>query len=384
MRGVRKGNEMIQRYVAPREYLHGPGAIKAAGERISPLGKRVALLGGRRALHVAQEHGLEESLTASGLLVEVSAPFEGHCTTRLIERYREAAAASRAEVIVGVGGGSAVDCAKAVAAALNLPVATIPTSAAQCAPTSPISILYTDEGAWKGSLRLPASPEVVIVDDDVVAAAPVRFLRAGIADALAKPYEVRLAVASGMGDALVRAALAVANAILEELRTKAEPAVRLLEARQGEGSLARQNAGDQLLGDVIDACIFLPGMVSGAAGDQARLSVAHAVHNALTRFESVRKLYHGEIVAYGIAVQLSLEGRIDEAEEFAHLMRRIGVVANLEALGLNSAPGLEAATGQVLQHLVGLKAPFDSSPEAVRAALLEADGILRDGQRQSS
>ena len=77
------------------------------------------------------------------------------------------------------------------------PVVIVPTIASTDAPCSALSVIYTDEGVFDRYLFLPANPTVVLVDTDIVAAAPARLLVSGMGDALATYFEARACQASG-------------------------------------------------------------------------------------------------------------------------------------------------------------------------------------------
>lgn len=57
-------------------------------------------------------------------------------------------------VIAGIGGGKTIDVAKAVANRLNLPLIIVPTAASTDAPTSSLSVVYTESGERIGSYFL--------------------------------------------------------------------------------------------------------------------------------------------------------------------------------------------------------------------------------------
>ena len=85
---------------------------------------------------------------------------------------------------MGAGGGKAIDTARAVAGRLDLPLVTLPTSAATCSAASTVSVIY-ENGIRTDTMRGKAA-ELVLVDSAIVAAAPSRLLAAGMGDTLAK------------------------------------------------------------------------------------------------------------------------------------------------------------------------------------------------------
>lgn len=52
-------------------------------------------------------------------------------------------------------------------------------------------MIYTDQGVFEEYLWLPANPNVVLVDTDVVSKAPARLLVSGMGDALATYFEAQ-------------------------------------------------------------------------------------------------------------------------------------------------------------------------------------------------
>lgn len=106
---------------------------------------------------------------------------------RLIEVVKNAGS----EIIVGIGGGKIHDTAKAVAYYMKKPVMIVPTIASTDAPCSALSVIYTDEGVFEKYLFLPSSPNMVMIDTDIVSKAPVRLLISGMGDAMATYFEAR-------------------------------------------------------------------------------------------------------------------------------------------------------------------------------------------------
>lgn len=105
---------------------------------------------------------------------------------------RDIAKTKGVDCVAGVGGGSAIDTAKATAYYQGLPVLVIPTVSATDAPCTGLSVIYKDDGSFSRYLFYPKNPDAVIVDSAIIAAAPVKFLVAGMGDALGTYFEARM------------------------------------------------------------------------------------------------------------------------------------------------------------------------------------------------
>ncbi len=147
-----------------------------------------------------------------------------------------------ATVVVGIGGGKIHDTAKAVAHYAGKPVVIVPTIAGTDAPCSALSVIYSDEGVFEEYLWLPANPNVVLVDTDVVSKAPARLLVSGMGDALATYFEAQATADSNAstcaGGKITNAALVLARACYETLLAdglKAKLAVENHVLHQGRG-----------------------------------------------------------------------------------------------------------------------------------------------------
>ena len=119
---------------------------------------------------------------------EVSGVFEtfgGECTHEEIDRLTKLAKNHKCRAVLGVGGGKTLDTAKAVAHFAKLPVIIAPTIASTDAPTSALSVIYNELGAFDSYLFYPQNPNVVVMDTNIIARAPARLLVAGMGDALA-------------------------------------------------------------------------------------------------------------------------------------------------------------------------------------------------------
>lgn len=93
--------------------------------------------------------------------------------------------------MVGIGGGKTLDTAKAIGYYQKLPVVVIPTIASTDAPTSALSVIYTEAGEFEEYLIYPKNPDMVVMDTAIIAKAPVRLLVSGMGDALSTWFEAK-------------------------------------------------------------------------------------------------------------------------------------------------------------------------------------------------
>src|SRR5699024_7644546 len=97
----------------------------------------------------------------------------------------------KADVVIGLGGGKTIDTAKAVGDALGIAVVVAPTTASTDAPTSALSVIYSDDGVFEGYKFYTKNPDLVLVDSKVIVNAPVFLLASGMGDAMATFVETR-------------------------------------------------------------------------------------------------------------------------------------------------------------------------------------------------
>lgn len=356
--------------VAPVQVVRGDLILADQAETIAGLGRRPLVVGGKRALE--QVTPLLTSLTHQGLELAV-APVVSGCTEAVLTHLRSLAQAHRSQVIVGVGGGRALDTAKLLAHYLGCPVVTIPTSAATCAAWTALSNVYSEAGAFCYDVVLPRCPDRLILDYDVIGRAGRRTLVAGIGDGLAKWYEA--VVSSGRCDCtLVVAAVQQARVLRDILWQKTAAAL--------------EHWGGEDWRQIVDATVLLAGVVGGIGGAQCRTVAAHAVHNGLTQLPASRAALHGEKVAYGILVQLRLEEMAGQAalaatarQQLVAFYQTVGLPTSLADLGLadlsladlRQAAEFACRPGSDIYHL-----PFRVTPDGLMAAMVSPlDSPLR-------
>ncbi|WP_368874996.1 glycerol dehydrogenase [Proteus penneri] len=364
---------MLKVIQSPAKYIQGPDALYHIGKYAKPFGDRALIIADKFVMDLVGST-VKDSMSQ----YEVNGHFElfnGECTHNEINRLSELVKEQASLVIVGVGGGKTLDTAKAVAYKCQLPVVISPTIASTDAPTSALSVIYTELGAFDSYLFYPTNPDVVVMDTNIIASAPARLLVAGMGDALATYFEARACSQAQKqtmaGGKSTLAALALAelcyNTLLED-GYKAKLAVSC-----GVCTAAVEN--------IIEANTFL----SGIGFESAGLAAAHAIHNGFTALEECHNMYHGEKVAFGTLVQLVLENSpLEELEEFLDFCILVGLPVTLEELGINATGDelnekimavaeLSCAEGETIYNM-----PFDIDSDKVYAAILTADQLGRE------
>jgi glycerol dehydrogenase len=285
---------MIRVFGAPHRYVQGPGALAALPEWTGRLGGRPLLL-----IDKAVRPLVEPALAGAYRGLPPVLEFAGEVTFAAIDALAAAGRARAPSVVVGIGGGKALDAGKAVARALGAAVATVPSIASNDAPTSKIFVVYDENHGLIGAEHLERNPDLVLVDTALIARAPARFLRAGIGDAIAKTFEAEAAAAAGANTMHGTPGLWTA-------RLLAEGCYRTLRAHAAEAlAAAGRGEPDAAFERVVEAAILL----SGLGFENGGLSIAHAMTRGLTACPATAPALHGEHVAWGLLVQLLIERR---------------------------------------------------------------------------
>jgi glycerol dehydrogenase len=359
----------LRTLLAPARYVQGRGAVERLGEQVAPLGATPLVVADDTVWSVVGD-AVTRSFAAAGLPL-VRDGFGTLATADAVERLTARVRATGADVAVAIGGGSVIDAVKAAADDAGVRCVVVPTVASTDGPCSAQAVLYADDGTLAGYRHLPRNPDLVLVDTQLVAGAPVRFLVAGIGDALSTWVEAR-AVARGGATTLAggpptATATALARLSWDLLHAHAPAAVAAVRERRVTDAVEQ----------VVEAGVLLSGLGFESGG----LAAAHAIHNGLTTVPQTRGLAHGAKVNLGTVTQLVLEGAPDdELHGLVRLTARLGLPTTLAEVGLPVddvdllARVARAATaeGESIHAM-----PFAVDAADVVDALRSADGIAR-------
>lgn len=340
-------------------YTLGQGILPGLYDTLQ--GKRVAVISGEKSWEAAG-HKLPK------LDICCHIKYGTECTMEAIGTSAEACGEAGADVILGVGGGKALDVAKAAGQLTGLAVYTVPTIAATCAAVTALSVVYHEGGALDRFWLLDEPPKQAFLDTALLASAPARYFRAGMVDAMAKHLECTFSSRMDKVNFTTRLGREISNTIYEPL---------LRVGARAYEDCVRQEATDSLEA-ALQSAIISTGYVSLLVDEQYNGAVAHSICYGLTALPGVEgRILHGELVGYGCLVQLALDGQAERLEKLRAFLRTLGSPVTLAEMEIVSD---EATLGNVLdtalsspdmEHL-----PFVVTKEMLMRAIETVEGRM--------
>ena len=363
---------MIDIFVGCKQYIQREGILAESGNLLKNLGWRPMVLGDELVFSIVRPT-LEEKMTAAGLSPSFVL-FGDECSWNEISRLAEIVRRENLDFIAGTGGGKALDTSRLVADKLKLPLATIPTSAATCSAASAVAVVY-EKGVRQATVSGKGA-DLVLVDSAILSKAPLRLLAAGIADALAKWYEGKPCY-----DQLKERDSATQSAMT--LSTQVKETLFQIGLKAKEDVLDRRNS--PAVETAVESNILMAAIIGGLGGSKFRVAVPHALLYGLTVLPQVHENLHGEMVAYGIIVQLCLEKNEKELEAILPFFSQLALPITLKDLGLVNMEdprfweGLKrtCAKGSSVHNL-----PFPVDEQKLYRGMLEADERAKEFKKK--
>lgn len=351
-------------FVSPAKYVQGKNVIGKISAYIEGMGSKALVIADEVVWDIVG-HSIVKELKTSDIAVE-EVVFNGESSKNEVQRIADIAKNFGSTLVIGVGGGKTLDTIKAVGDEVDAHIVIVPTTASTDAPTSALSVLYSEEGVFEGYRFYKKNPDLVLVDTAVIAKAPARFMSSGIADALATWVESRSVIKSG-GKTMAGGTPTIAAAAIAE---KCE------EILFSYGKLAYDSVKAKVVTPALEAVIEANTLLSGLGFESGGLSAAHAVHNGFTALEGdIHHMTHGEKVAFGTLVQLALEDHpIEEIERYIALYISLDLPVTLEDIQLKDVSRedimkvAEAATHEDETIHAGFTVTADDVADAIFAA----------------
>jgi alcohol dehydrogenase class IV len=367
----------MKQFHLPIQIVTGKGCLSTLGTQAAFHGQKAMLVCGHRSLRASGhlDQALEH-LRQAGVETIVYDAVSDEPTLDVIQGGLDRARAREVEVLVGVGGGSAMDAAKAIAGLYTQPGTVydyhrgerkigggglswiaVPTTAGTGAEVTKNAVLVDPENRVKFSLRHDGwFASVALVDPELTLSMPPEVTAASGSDALVQAIESYTSIgASPITDALAVEAIARITRSLEQA------------VRDGSDIEAR---ADMLYGS----------MLAGCAMSSARLGGVHGMAHPLG---ALYHIPHGLVCGLLLPYTMAYNVRYARAK-YAHIAQLLGV----ETRGMDIDTAAEQAVervGELLcavglpQHLGSLGVKREDFPVIVEGSL--PSGSLKHNPR---
>lgn len=349
----------MSQFRAPSHYVQGDGVLDAAGDHLERVDASSAVVaGGETALSTVGDDVLAGLADAD---VDHAGTVRGidQSTDDRIGDVVDRADEGDADLVVGVGGCTAIDAAKAAAIRTGRSFVAVPTLASADGPAGGIAVVYGEDGGIVDVELGDRNPELVLVDTGVVAAAPAHFLRWGLGDTISTAFEAEACARTGArtihGAETSPTGLALARDVYGTIREHGERA--LADVEHGEVTPA------------VEAIVENTHLRSVFGWENGGLAGAHALETGL-RASGVTDPPHGPLVALCTLAGLVWQDH-EEREAVASLLAALGFEDPVPAGADLRAGAAVACDLPMMGH-----EPVEVTPETATDALRTARDLL--------
>ena len=319
-------------FQAATRLVVGPGTIARLGDLARELGgTRVLVTSDRGIMAAGHTASGIESLRAAGITTEVFSTFTENPSSVEVEAGTAVARKFRPDLLVGLGGGSSMDCAKGINFLLScggkmqdyrgrgmatgpmLPSIAVPTTAGTGSETQSFAVITDSVSGIKMACGDPrAAFRVAILDVNLTLTQPAV-----------------LAALTGID--------ALSHAVESQVCTAATPASRTF-SREAWRLLAANLPGIVIDGGTVAArsAVQFGASLAGLAIEHSMLGAAHALANPLT---AAHHLTHGQAVGVMLPHVVRFNGSVC-GRAYAELLTDIAISATADEAGATLADWL--------------------------------------------
>jgi alcohol dehydrogenase class IV len=349
------GVSEMKTYHVPTRVVTGEGCLAELGRLASAYGDNAMLVCGTHSLRASgQLDRALQLLTDASMRVTLYDAVSGEPTLDVVQAGLGLARANDVGVIIGIGGGSAVDVAKAVAGLYahpgtvddyfggdrqvsggGLPWIAVPTTAGTGAEVTKNAVLMSPRHGLKSSLRHDAwFANIALLDPELTLSAPADVTAASGSDALTQAIEGYTSIgASPITDALACDAIVRIGRSLQRV------------VHDGQDLDAR-------------AHMLYGSMLAGMAFSNARLGGVHGMAHPLGYRHHIP---HG--VVCGLLLPYTMDYNIEFASaKYAHIAQLL----DIDTRGMDAHTAAERAVERVRELVVSVGIPMHLSQFGVQ------------------
>lgn len=355
----------MEKAVMPKStYVYGAGEIENLAEHVKIHGTRSFILMDSFLMETTGQKISKSYAAAKSFykLVEISEEDSREDVThRLVKE------ANSFEHIIGIGSGRTLDLANEIAYMKSCPYIVIPFITFTNASCSGYLDFSTEDYAMYSR-----EPNLIIIDNQIVADAPVSFLLKGMEETLSVYFDLRAAIR--YSSKISRKA----DLDFELMRLKKNYEQLLEYGLQGVRD-AKKHLVTLSLNKVIEACLHINYAFNSKEGLRvhSKSAVIHAVRNGLVMLKGESYVSNEEEISFAILVLLVLENvSTSELFEILSFLWGMGLPITLEEIGIYA---VDSERMKLIANIIcAQKMVFGDKyvmPAEIVAAIITADSL---------
>lgn len=340
-------------------YSIGEDSFEAIGKISRLYGNKIVLIYGEKAFEACRDK-LNSYIRKYDCKIIKSYLYGKDATYENVDKIINDGEINNANMIFAIGGGKCIDTCKVIGDKCNIPVVTVPTIASTCAAITKISIMYTEDHVFKDIYHCRKAPNYCMIDTEVIMNAPLQYLWAGIGDTVAKNVETYFSCRNDEIEYTDELALQVSNLCYDSIIA--------------HGTKGYHDAKAKILSKELEITIqnilVSTGIVSLIINADYNSALAHALFYGLTcRKEIEEKHFHGEVVSYGVLIQLIVDKQIDKLNKTIEFYKTIGLPICLNDLDISKDDPLEDVLELTIQNKELNHIPYPITKAMIRDAI---------------
>lgn len=294
-------------------YTLGVDAYHELPNLTAAYGRKVVFIGGKTALEKASLP-VKQQLEDNNFQVLGILWYGGEAALEHVKSLKQEKSVQESDIIFAFGGGKAIDTCKVLSDQLQKPLFVFPTIASTCASITSVCAIYTANGSFDSLYWRKKPAEHTFINTRIIAEAPVKYLWAGIGDTLAKGYEPEFSSRGRELDYYNSLGIALSKLCQQPLVKYGEQALKDVKEKKVSKALE----------ETILSIIINTGLVSNHVINDYNSCLAHALCYGFSGIPKVESSHlHGEIVSYGVLVQLILDQQFKELEKLLPFYKAI-------------------------------------------------------------
>ena len=343
----------------------GSDAYKDIYDICSNYGKKAVIIAGEKSLSVSKDLILEniKDINITGMLY-----YGGNSTFDNIDLLKNKKEVIEADMIFAVGGGRSLDASKVLAHMINKPIFTFPTLASNCAAVTCLSVVYYNDGSFREMFSEKRPPLHTFINTDIILNSPENYFIAGIGDALSKQYEALFSTRNESLNYRNFLGIEIIKNCSNDMLKYYSEAVNDFRNKKATDTLNR----------IILHIIYTTGLTSVMVRDDYHISLAHGMYNGLTKVKRIgEKLLHGELVAYGILLLLTMDKQYEAREDIFKFNKSMSIPTCLKDIGISKASLEDEDLNSALDGALAGKdlniSPYKVDKEMILKAIIDLE-----------